>query len=86
MFSVKPGFLNVLWRYLVATALGNLVWEFAHMPLNTPWEASNPSAIVFAAIHCTGGNILIATSALLAALFLFGSSRVAGGRPSPRSD
>ncbi|MEX2454713.1 MAG: hypothetical protein WD470_08410 [Rhodospirillaceae bacterium] len=55
-------------------ALGSLVWEFAHMPLYTLWETGSPGEIVFAAIHCAGGDILIATSALLAALFLFGSS------------
>jgi hypothetical protein len=62
-------------RYLVAMALGSLVWEFAHMPLYTLWETGSPSEIVFAAIHCTGGDILIAMSALLAALFLFGTGQ-----------
>ena len=75
MLTGKSGSLNVLRRYLIATALGNLIWEFAHMPLYTLWETGSPSAIVFAAIHCTGGDILIATSALLAALVLFGTSK-----------
>ena len=35
MYSVGPGWLNVLRRYFIAMALGNLVWEFAHMPLYT---------------------------------------------------
>ncbi len=67
--------LNVLRRYLAAMALGSLVWEFAHMPLYTLWETGSPGEIVFAAIHCTGGDILIAMSALLAALLLFGSGQ-----------
>jgi hypothetical protein len=75
MYSVGPGWLNVLRRYVIAMALGNLVWEFAHMPLYTRWETGTPSEIAFAALHCTGGDILIATSALLAALFLLGSSQ-----------
>lgn len=62
-------------RYLAAMALGNLVWEFAHMPLYTLWDTGSPSEIVFAAVHCAGGDILIATAALLAALFLFGSGK-----------
>jgi hypothetical protein len=45
------------------------------MPLYTLWETGSPSEIAFAALHCTGGDILIAMSALLLALFLFGSSQ-----------
>ncbi|MFN4282457.1 MAG: hypothetical protein ACK4NA_07450 [Alphaproteobacteria bacterium] len=67
--------LNVHRRYLAAMALGSLVWEFAHMPLYTLWEIGNSGEILFAAIHCTGGDILIAASALLAALFLFGTGQ-----------
>lgn len=74
---VEGGFcwLTVLRRYIVAMAVGNLIWEFAHMPLYTLWETGSPREIVLAAIHCTGGDILIAMSALLTALFLFGNSR-----------
>jgi hypothetical protein len=75
MVAVEIGWLNVLRRYLVAIAVGNLIWEFAHMPLYTLWETGSWGEIVFAAIHCTGGDILIAMSALLAALFLFGSGQ-----------
>jgi hypothetical protein len=71
----RDNWLSTMRRYLVAMAFGNLIWEFAHMPLYTLWETGSPGEIVFAAIHCTGGDILIATSALLAALFLFGSGR-----------
>lgn len=67
--------LSAMQRYLAVMALGNLVWEFAHMPLYTLWETASPGEIVFAALHCTGGDILIATSALLAALFLLGSGQ-----------
>ena len=75
MFAVGHAWLNVLRRYFIVMALGNLVWEFAHMPLYTLWETGGPDEIVFAAIHCTGGDILIAMSTLLGALFLFGSSK-----------
>jgi hypothetical protein len=56
-------------------AMGNLIWEFAHMSLYTLWETGSPSEIAFAAVHCTGGDILIAMGTLLAALFLFGSNQ-----------
>ena len=74
MVAVVTGWLNVLRRYLVAMAVGNLIWEFAHMPLYTLWETGTPREIAFAAVHCTAGDVLIAASALLAALIVFGSS------------
>lgn len=43
------------------------------MPLYALWETGSPSKIVFAALHCTGGDILIAMSTLLVALLLLGS-------------
>lgn len=67
--------LSFLRRYIALMALGNLVWEFAHMPLYTLWETGTRGEIVFAALHCTGGDILIALAALMAALFLFGNGR-----------
>jgi len=76
--SPPPGqanWLSVLRRYLVVMALGNLVWEFAHIPLYTLWVTGSTREIVFAALHCTGGDILIAVSTLLAALILFGTGR-----------
>lgn len=62
----------VLRRYLLVVALGNLAWEFAHMPLYTLWETGTAREIVFAALHCTGGDVLIALSSLAAALLLLG--------------
>jgi hypothetical protein len=63
--------LTVMRRYFAVMAIGNLLWEFAHMPLYTLWETGTPGEIAFAAIHCTGGDILIAMAALMVALFLF---------------
>jgi hypothetical protein len=75
-FPTGPGiWISTMRRYLAAMAVGSLIWEFAHMPLYTLRESGSPSEIVFAAIHCTGGDILIATAALLAALLSFGSGR-----------
>lgn len=71
----RGNWLATMRRYLGTMALGSLIWEFAHMPLYTIWETGSPGEIVFAALHCTGGDILIATSALLAGLLLFGSSQ-----------
>lgn len=68
-----PTWLSALRRYLVAIAVGQLAWEFAHMPLYTLWRTGTPGEIVIAAVHCTGGDVLIATASLVVALLAFGS-------------
>lgn len=62
--------LAVLRRHFLVMAPGSLAWEFAHMPLYTLWKTGTPGEIVFAALHCTGGDIVIATVALAAALLV----------------
>jgi hypothetical protein len=66
--------LRALRRYVAGVALANLVWEFAHMPLYTLWETGTASEITFAALHCTGGDILIALASVMLALFLAGQA------------
>lgn len=66
--------LQVLRRYLLVIAAGNLVWEFAHMPLYTLWETGTPGQIVLYGLHCTAGDILIALSAIMIALLVLGHS------------
>jgi hypothetical protein len=65
--------LRTLRRYLAFAAIANLDWEFAHMPLYTLWESGTTSEIVFAALHCTGGDILIALGSVMLALILAGN-------------
>lgn len=65
--------LKTLRRYMGFVAVANLIWEFAHMPLYTLWETGSAGEIIFAAVHCTGGDILIALSAIMLALFLLGN-------------
>lgn len=57
---------------LLASALGHLAWEMVQLPLYTIWHEGALSEIVFAIVHCTGGDLLIATSTLVAALLVFG--------------
>lgn len=64
--------LTALRGILLASALGHLVWEIVQLPLYTIWFEGTPSEIVFAIVHCTGGDLLIATSTLVAALMVFG--------------
>jgi hypothetical protein len=64
--------LGALRRYLAVIVPANLVWEFAQLPLYTIWSQGSAGEIVFATLHCTGGDILIAVSTLLGALLVFG--------------
>jgi hypothetical protein len=68
----SDGWLTALRRYIVAIGLGNLVWEFAQLPLYTIWHRGSPGEILFAVFHCTGGDLLIAGSALIGALVVVG--------------
>lgn len=74
LFSA-PRWHRALRRYVMFLGGMNLVWEFAHLPLYTLWNTASSEEIVFAAVHCTGGDILIGTSALLLALFVVGNDK-----------
>ena len=66
--GLTPDWITALRRFFITIALGNIVWEFAHMPLYTIWTEGTPNEIIFAGIHCTGGDILIAGSSLMIAV------------------
>jgi uncharacterized membrane protein YciS (DUF1049 family) len=59
-------------QYIAITASVNLVWEVLQLPLYTLWNEGTPSAIGFAVVHCTMGDVLIAALSLTAALILVG--------------
>lgn len=65
--------LPALRRYLAITAAGHLVWEVLHVPLYTIWSDGTAATITFAVLHCTGGDLLIATASLTGALVVAGS-------------
>lgn len=69
----RVSWLSVMRRYFAVVAVGNLAWEFLQFPLYTLWWEGTPGQIVFAALHCTGGDILIAGAALLGSLILLGN-------------
>ena len=56
--------LSALRRYVAVVALGTLVWEFAQMPLDTLWRTGTGGEIAVADLHCTGGDVSIATALL----------------------
>ncbi|MGR3499173.1 MAG: hypothetical protein ACU0E9_09805 [Limimaricola soesokkakensis] len=72
--AATPDWLGVLRRYFLFSLIGHLLWEVAHIPLYTIWTEGSAGEIIFAIVHCTGGDLMIAFSTLLVALFLFGRS------------
>ncbi len=79
----RPDWLRALRKYLLLSAVGHLLWEILHTPLYTIWDEGTWGEIAFAIIHCTGGDLLIATSTLLLAQFVAGSSRWPDRRARP---
>lgn len=69
--------LRVLRRYVAFSTVAHVSWEVAHVPLYTIWRDGTAGEIAFAVVHCTGGDVMIASLALLAALV------VVGGRDWP---
>lgn len=61
--------------YLAASLALNLGWELLQMPLFTLWQDGSTVAIVYAAVHCSIGDVLIAGSALLGALVIAGNTQ-----------
>ncbi len=62
----------LLTRYFLIIAPAHLLWEFLHLPLYTLWDTGSASEILFAVLHCTGGDLLIAAGALALAILLLG--------------
>ncbi len=55
-------------RYVPALGALNLLWEIAHLPLYTVWSEGSPPYLAYVVAHCTLGDVLIGTLALLIAL------------------
>jgi hypothetical protein len=63
---------QVLLRYLAFTVVAHLVWETAQLPLYAIWTTGSWAILVFAVVHCTGGDVVIALTSLLLASVLVG--------------
>lgn len=73
--SSTPGrsdWLAALRLYITASAVLHLVWEIAQLPLYTIWKTGTAGAITFVVLHCTAGDVLIATFVMVTALTIFG--------------
>jgi hypothetical protein len=76
-----PRWLAAIRRYLIAVTCGNLLWETVQLPLYTLWREGTASSIATAVLHCTAGDVVIGTVALIGALATLGSD----GWPHQRS-
>ncbi len=70
----ESSWLSALRRYVIVLSFVSLAWEFAQLPLYTLWETGSAREIIFAVVHCTGGDMLIAVATLVGSLLLFGST------------
>ena len=50
--------MNAVVRWLAWAGALNLAWETLQIPLYTIYETGSPSAIAYALIHCTAGDVL----------------------------
>ena len=69
--------LRLIGRYAPWLAALNLGWEIAQLPLYTIWRDAGIGYIAFAVAHCTAGDVLIGSVALVLALIVTRAGTVA---------
>jgi hypothetical protein len=69
------GWPTILRSYLVVSIAAHLIWEILQLPLYTLWSKGTFPKIVFAVVHCTIGDVMIAGLSLLVALATVATSR-----------
>jgi hypothetical protein len=69
---VSSNWLGAQRAYLLTVATADLGWEAAHLPLYTLWQTGTPGEKLFAVVHCTLGDLLIALAAMTFGLVLAG--------------
>ena len=69
-YAHRESWSFILRRFLPRLALCSLAWELVQLPLYTVWAAPRWESIAFAVAHCTMGDAMIGTAALLFALAL----------------
>lgn len=70
--EAKAPWLRALRVYLLVAAGGHLLWESAQAPLYAIWTEGDIQEKLFAILHCTAGDVLIAMASLAAGLVLAG--------------
>lgn len=68
----RPRWPAALRPYVATVAIGNLVWEAAHLPLYTIWRDGTAGENAFAVVHCTVGDVVLAMATLAVAWVVAG--------------
>jgi hypothetical protein len=74
---------SLICRYLGASIVGHLLWEILQLPLYTLWTTGTVQQKAFAIVHCTIGDVSIATASLLTAWAVLARSRWASAGVAP---
>lgn len=65
---------GIVWRalraYLPFILAANALWEVAQIPLYTLWKDGTAGEIIFALVHCTAGDLIIAGATVGLALIV----------------
>ncbi len=72
LFHDRAARRQVCIRYLCAIVIGNIGWETIHLPLYTLWQQSTLPYLTFVVLHCSAGDLVIATASLFVAGMLAG--------------
>lgn len=72
--ATRIGAWRTIRRFLLATAVGTLMWEIAHLPLYTVWLTESRAKFAYDILHCTVGGALIVASSLAVAVAVLGWS------------
>ena len=78
--TASCNWLRGLRIYLASIATMNFAGESLQLPLYTIWNTGTAREQAFAVVHCTLGDVLIALSALILALFIAGDVTWPAGR------
>ena len=70
--NIPTSWLLAFRTYLAASAILHLGWEVLQLPLYTIWRAGTVKEMIVAVLHCTAGDLMIASLAILTALLIVG--------------
>lgn len=69
----QSSWLSSIRLYFAISAILHLIWEKLQLPLYTIWSTGSSAEMAFAVLHCTTGDLMIASLSLLVALLVVGN-------------
>ncbi len=63
----------VLRSYVATVTIGHFTWEVAQLPLYTIWHSGTVGQNAFAIVHCTVGDVVLASGTFVVALLVAGN-------------